>query len=60
MTRKKIDVDCLYCGRSFKSTLRWEGIPEKDFCSIDCEREDQEMGTTYEKMPRSQRSNEWR
>ena len=46
-TRRAVTVQCLYCKKDFQSTLRWEGLPEKDYCSTPCEEDDVEYDTLY-------------
>ena len=36
-TRRKVTVECPNCRKEFETTLRWEGVPEKDFCTKKCE-----------------------
>ena len=59
MTRRKVDVECLFCGEVFTSVLRWEGVPEKDYCSKECERSDSDMSPGFEKFEKSVRGSEW-
>jgi len=62
MKRRKVKVDCLYCLTEFESTLRWEGIPEKEYCSTQCELDDAaeaEFGDeTFEKFTKGGKE-EW-
>jgi hypothetical protein len=62
MVRRKVKVSCLYCNKEFESTLRWEGIPEKEYCSTECDSADAEFGefeeTNFEKLPKGGRT-EW-
>ena len=60
MSRRKVEVNCLYCNKEFKSTLRWEGTPEKIYCSKDCELDDEEYEGTdrFEKLPKGGKT-EW-
>ena len=60
MVRRKVKVNCLYCNKEFESTLRWEGIPEKEYCTTECELDDQDYDheENFEKVPRGGRT-EW-
>ena len=42
MSRRKVKVNCLFCNKEFESALRWEGIPEKEYCTEACRIEDEE------------------
>ncbi len=59
--RRKVSVECLFCGKTFESKLRWEGIPEDDYCSKDCEQQDEDLGSgeTYEKFSKGGNKDEW-
>lgn len=61
MARRKVKVNCLFCNVEFESTLRWEGIPEKEYCSKECELNDEfdEYGEdTFEKFSKGGKE-EW-
>jgi len=60
MTRRKVEVNCLYCNKEFESILRWEGVPDKMYCSKDCELDDEayEGTSSFEKLPKSGKT-EW-
>lgn len=57
-TRRKVEVECLFCGRKFESKLRWEGVPEEEYCTPECKRDDEEYGDTFEKFHRGNKD-EW-
>jgi len=59
MSRRKVEVECLACGVKFQSILRWEGVPEQDYCSKECEIQDAEGEETFEKFQRVARNSEW-
>jgi hypothetical protein len=64
MSRRKVNVECLYCRKEFESTLRWEGLPEKEYCSKQCETDDMENAfdeygeETFEKFSKGNKT-EW-
>ena len=58
MSRRRVEVECLACGSKFKSILRWEGVPEKDYCSAECEAEDALGEETFEKFHKT-KTPEW-
>ena len=47
-TRRKVTIECPNCKRKFESTLRWEGLPEKDFCSPVCGKEFEDYEAMFE------------
>ena len=59
MSRRKVNVYCQYCNAEFETILRWEGVPEKEYCSLECEVDD-EFGDNevFEKRPKGGRI-EW-
>lgn len=59
MSRRRVEVECLACGTKFQSILRYEGIPEKDYCSEDCEELDAMGDETFEKFHRAAKNSEW-
>lgn len=43
----------MFCNAEFETTLRWEGLPEKEYCSDECSLNDEfdEYGAeTFEKF----------
>lgn len=61
MSRRKVSVRCRYCNAEFSTTLRWEGLPEKEYCSSECELNDQFSEydeDTFEKFSRGGKE-EW-
>jgi len=59
MSRRLVEVECLACARKFKSVLRWEGIPENDYCTASCEAEDSQEEETFEKFHKTVKNPEW-
>lgn len=61
MSRRKVTVSCLFCNSEFETTLRWEGTPEKEYCSITCQDQDAEFAdeVTFEKFSKGGKD-EWR
>ena len=59
MSRRRVEVECLACGSKFMSILRWEGIPEKDYCTAACEEEDLLEQRTFEKFHKGAKNSEW-
>jgi hypothetical protein len=59
MSRRKVNINCLSCNKEFESTLRWEGTPEKEYCSMICQQdfEEYEDEDNFEKFHRSDK--EW-
>ena len=37
--RRKVTVKCPNCRLNFRTILRWEGLPENDYCTPKCESE---------------------
>lgn len=52
MSRRKVTVNCLFCNKQFDTFLRWEGLPEKEYCSLNCQSQDEEFDDeeTFEKL----------
>jgi hypothetical protein len=61
VTRRMTTVKCLFCGKKFETKLRWEGLPEKDYCSTFCEEEDEALDgqSTFEKFTKSNNEKDW-
>jgi len=59
MSRRRVEVECLACGRKFKTVVRWEGTPEKDYCTTECEAEDSQAEETFEKFYKTAKNPEW-
>lgn len=62
MTRRKIEVKCRYCNAGFETTLRWEGLPEKEYCSDECSLSDEFNEydeDTFEKFSRGAKDHDW-
>lgn len=61
MSRRKVSIDCLFCNKKFETVLRWEGLPEREYCSTNCKEQDEEFADeeTFEKFTRSNKE-EWK